>query len=379
MSPFHGLRFLYLYSQLVPEGCPGDAMFYGGAQKRTFQIASHFSRRNAHVYFGSDDDPSDQIVCRLEENGVRHISIPFRSSVCFGFHRSIWKLLSTVKRNRIDLIHCNDRWTAMFSSFVSKLLKVPMIYNARSIYLDKRITGRFFGKNIITVSSAVRKNLVDYFGISPKRIEVIYSGTDIIHSTALEQEEVKNRFANNGTHRIVAVIAQLTEAKGHEYLIRALPKVVEKYPDIKLLFTGDGKLKQSLQEKAADLGVAGNIVFCGYQNNVASFIDISVFTILPSLWEGLPGSILESLLLAKPVIASSVGGIPEVITDGVNGILVEPRDVDGLSRSILFLLSNSRKRAEMGRNGELIARRQFSLDRMFKQYENYYSRLLSIC
>ncbi len=125
------------------------------------------------------------------------------------------------------------------------------------------------------------------------------------------------------------------------------------------------------------MGIGDNIEFLGYQEDIATFIGISKFTILPSLWEGLPSIIIESQLLGKPVIATNVGGTSEIITNTVNGILVKPKNPEMLANAIIYMLSNQDKVRRMGEMGKKMAKERFAVQRMLNEYSEYYLSLLS--
>jgi len=264
----------------------------------------------------------------------------------------------------------------MFGYVSSLAARAKMVYSARSIFRDKKVTRLFFGKNVVAVSNAVRENLESFLGINRNNIAVIYNGTDISPSSRSARDAVRLRFQIQETDRVVSVIGTLTKAKGHRYLIKAIPAVVNVFPNLKVLFVGDGELSDTLKAETRDSGMEATIRFCGSQEDVASFIDISDFTIMPSLWEGLPGGAIESINLGKPVVATAVGGLPEVIEDGVNGLLVPPGNPEALVKAIIQMLSSPDKVQEMGRNGRDICGQKFTLSSMLCQYEKYYEEVV---
>ncbi len=376
VSSFSDCRILYLYSQLVPARCSSDStLFAGGAQKRTFQMAVHFAGLSGGVWLGSDDEPSCRVVRELEKRNVKHVRIPFRHTLLHA-SAAYAGLLRCVREHGIDLIHCNDRLTAMFSCLLKPLARSTVVYSARNVFHDKRYTRAFFGRNIVAVSEGVRKNLSTFFGIALGRTTVIYNGTDIQHSTHHEQAKLRSSLGLNEQVVVGTVVGRLSEQKGHVYLIQALRSVIQVRPDFVVLFVGDGESRDTLWNHVCRLGLEKNVIFCGEHEDVSTFIDISEFTIMPSLWEGLPGGGIESLMLGKAVVASSVGGLPEVVEHGVNGLLVPPADAEALAAGIIFMLDDPGRAREMGEHGRRIAADKFALSRMMSQYEQYYRKIL---
>lgn len=373
---FGKLTLLYLYPKLAPNNASNEVSFSGGVQQIMFYLAQYFQQNGANIIIASDDLDSSCIVKKLKGNGINHISVPFRSKNPLGLIKAVNKLFHIIKYYDVDLINSHHRWTTVFSFFVSKMFKIPTIYTAHNVFHDRRIFRRFTGEHIIAVSNGVRDNLISYFNTDSDRIKVIHNGTDISKSSAGEKKRVKEDLCLKQDDRIIAVIGRLSEQKGHKYLIKALPVVIKKFPNIKVLFVGDGELRNGLQNQVVRMNIKGNVLFCGSRNNVASFIEISEFTVLPSLWEGFSVAIIESLLLGKPVIASNVGGTPEIIENNLNGLLVETKDVGGLANAIIYMLSHPGEVKKMGEKGREKAVKKFSLKRMLEEYKKYYIHLL---
>jgi glycosyltransferase involved in cell wall biosynthesis len=368
-------RLLYLYWRMKPRGEASDTLFAGGAQKRTFQMAVHFAGLCGGVWLGSDDDPQCRVVRELEKRNVKHLQIPF----AYGrlrTARACARLLQFVGENHINVIHCNDRRTAMFGYLARHTAGVPYVYSARGIFHDKRHSRRFWGANIIAVSHAVRDNLTDFFGVPSHRITVIYNGTDIKSSNMEERAALRARLGIGPDTLTVSVIGRLSEEKGHSVLLEALAKVTPSYPTLRIICVGDGGLRDSLQHQAKQAGLQEHVNFCGFQDNVAAFIDISLFTIMPSLTEGMPGGVIESLVLGKPVVATSAGGTGEIVQDGVNGLLVPCGDSTRLAEAILTMLEDPERIRTMGENAKALSGPQLTLDSMLSSYEEYYHRLL---
>lgn len=372
-----GKKIIYLYSQMTPKNQQTQTLFAGGAQKKTYEVASYFSSRGFDVYLASDDYSHSKIVSQLKSSGIKHIQIPFRSGGLKQIE-CLFKLIATICYHRIGLIHSNDRWTAMFGRIASILTCTTMIYTARNIFNDKKLSHFFFGKHIIAVSQAVKNNLIDYFQVPPQNVDVIYNGTDIHHSDKKERSVIKEQFGLKGDNKLICVIGRLSEEKGLRYLFHALAVVVKKHPMLKVFLVGDGKLRNELIQLSKDLKVEDHIFFCGNRSDVAAFIDLCDFSVMPSLWEGMPGSVIESIMLGTPAVATSVGGTPEIIEIGVNGLLVPPKDSNELSKAICCMLDNPEMVQNMGKNAKLIAKKKFTLARMLTQYEEYYLNSISV-
>jgi glycosyltransferase involved in cell wall biosynthesis len=256
-----------------------------------------------------------------------------------------------------------------------------MIHNARVTFSNKRIFGKFAGDNIVAVSEGVKRNLINYFGIEQRKIRVIYNGIAIEKPTEVRMRRIRTETKLCEKARVISVIGRIAEQKGHTYLIEALPDVIERFPTLKILIVGEedfgeGGLKRKLQARAQSLKVRDKVEFLGHQEDIAAFIGISEFTVLPSLREGLPGAAIESLLLGKPVVATDVGGTSEIIANMINGILIEPRNPKMLADAICYMLSHRDEVKRMGERGKKLAEGKFTIPRMLREYSEYYLSLL---
>lgn len=203
-------------------------------------------------------------------------------------------------------------------------------------------------KKVIAVSDGIRKELLQYH-IPESKIAHIYLGINLDRfggSSSLSS--LPQDLGIGKETRVVSCISQARPEKGLEYLICALPIVAEKYPNIRVLLVGGGPLTESLRVMARKLGVENSIVFCGVRNDVERIISSSEYLVLPSLSEAQGLVILESFACGRAVIASKVGGIPEIVEEGINGLLVPPKDAAALAERMIRLLHDDELRRRMG-------------------------------
>ncbi|PQP33288.1 hypothetical protein C6A36_00050 [Desulfobacteraceae bacterium SEEP-SAG10] len=381
MMTHFNIRILYLYKRLSPPANFKDTHFIGGAQKRTIQLAKLFKKNGAEVIIGTDDPANSIVVKDLKDIGIKHYRIPFFKNDIISIITSLFKLIHLIKKEKIDIIHSHHRRTTVISFIVTKITKKKMIHNARLTFDDKRYFGKFSGNNIIAVSSGVKRNLIKKFNIESDRITVIYNGLSIEMPSKEEICKYKKLLNIKNDEIVISVIGRLSKQKGHKYLIRALPKIINKSISLKIIFVGgeatyEYGIEKKLKMEAKRLQVNNMIIFMGHQDYVEPFIELSEFTVLPSLREGLPGAAIESLLMEKPVVATRIGGTTEVIENEVNGLLVEPKNSEALADSILYMIENKKLAKKMGEKGRKIAEEKFSVQKMFENYRKYYSTIL---
>lgn len=230
---------------------------------------------------------------------------------------------------------------------------------------------------IIAISQSMRAFLVDVEGANAEKVTVIPYGLDV---------DAFARSAHPGTFRreigaedepLVGFIGRLTRQKGIDILLRAFEQVERKHPAARLLIAGDGPDRPMLEAQAQSLGLR-HAVFLGWRNDSADIMaDVDLLAV-PSRWEGFGLVTLEAMALAKPVVASHVSALPEIIVPGETGLLVRPGDPGGLADSIDSLLADPQRAAVMGRAGRDRARREFTVERMAHRTADVYRNLVSL-
>jgi glycosyltransferase involved in cell wall biosynthesis len=225
---------------------------------------------------------------------------------------------------------------------------------------------------IIAVSSMIERKLLEE-GRTAAPVRRIYNGVDL--SRYDDQEAcctLPEEYGMEAGSQIVGVVARLEPEKGHPTLLEAWPLVLRAVPDAYLLIVGEGSRRQALEAQARDLRVAHRVVFTGRRDDVPAVTAALDVAVLPSYREAQGLSILEAMALSRPVVASNVGGIPEMITDGVTGLLVPPHDADALAAGIIRLLLDHPFADMLGRAGHDMVHDRFCIQLMVDAVEAIY-------
>jgi glycosyltransferase involved in cell wall biosynthesis len=185
------------------------------------------------------------------------------------------------------------------------------------------------------------------------------------------------------TDRVIGIVASLRRMKGHITLIDALPQILRDAPDVKCLFVGGAFVKEpayeaELREYVHARGLAERVIFTGFRQDVPELVSLFDVFVLPSLWEGLPSSILEAMALKKPVVATPVGGIPELVEPDVTGLLIPPNDPAALTEAVLTVLNDPARAGRMGQAGYDRIRTHFTLESLVTRTEAVYDQFLRI-
>jgi glycosyltransferase involved in cell wall biosynthesis len=237
---------------------------------------------------------------------------------------------------------------------------------------------RLLYKNInisVTVSNKNKEALINNFNFPEHKIKVIYNGVDLDYIKNYNREiarELKNKFYINDSAIVFGTVGRLHPQKGHEYLINASKNVIREVSNSVFLVVGKGELKDQLIQKINNNNIQEYYRMAGYQEDLPEILSLIDIFVLSSISEGFPFVVLEAMAAKKPVIATNVGGVPEIITNNVNGILVEPMDPDGLSRAMIVLAKDSKKRISIAENGYKKITDNFSLEKMISATQEIY-------
>jgi glycosyltransferase involved in cell wall biosynthesis len=209
--------------------------------------------------------------------------------------------------------------------------------------------------------------------ISEDKVKVVRNAVNVKYFCHKNESDLsKSELKHSEDKRVALTVARIDKLKGHKYLIEAAPFV----PDTVFLIAGDGPEKAVLEKKARDLKVADRVVFLGQRNDVPELLNACDFFVLPSLLEGLPLSVLEAMSASRPVIATDIDGINEIIIDGENGLLVPPADPKALAEKIKLLLSDKSLAARLAVSGKETIIRNFTLEKMVKEVTDIYCEII---
>lgn len=324
------------------------------------------------------------VTDEIERNGVKVVSLGARSKLGF---KAVLKLFRLLRQEKIDIIHSFLFHANMLGRIVGKLAGVPVILSSeRTMGMEgkhrlllNRLTAPLADK-IITVSDAVREFAIAKIGITPDRLVTIYNGVDLSeYSEDPNREEIEEARRELGiapSHVVVGTVGHLEEEKGCEYLLQAAAQVSAQDGNVTFLLVGDGSQGAKLQNLAEDLSISSNVIFMGYRDDVPRILSVMDVFVLPSLYAGLPNALLEAMAACRPVVATQVGGIPEVVVERETGFLVPPRNSEALADAIGILLRDKERAAQMGLAGHRRVEMFFSVETMVAKTEELYEGLI---
>lgn len=287
-------------------------------------------------------------------------------------YNAIKTLANFIKNNGINIIHTHNYKANLIGLLAARKAKIPIIatlhgYIGKGIKLRlyeslDRFILRFFNQVVLVEKSKAKK-----FSYLKNRIKVIYNGV------AASKENLPNIRKDTLT---IGSLGRLSEEKGYHHLIEAFAQIYKSFPQTRLLLVGDGPLRQELLNLAIELGLKEVIEFTGYQKNINKYYSLIDIYVCSSLKENLPVSVLEAMSYSKAIIATKVGGIPELIQNDYFGLLVNSDNTDELFKAIERLIENEPLRKQLGKNAQQAVTERFSLKKMTESYLQLYEKIL---
>jgi glycosyltransferase involved in cell wall biosynthesis len=224
---------------------------------------------------------------------------------------------------------------------------------------------------MVAVSERVRLKAIEEEGILPERVVVIQNGIIPPPGAGFsdaERRSARERLGVPTDFLLALTVGRLAEQKGHAYLLRAVPLVLQRFSNIIFLLAGDGPLRPDLEGEARQLGIGDAVRFLGTRSDVPYLLRLADLFILPSVSEGMPVALLEAMMVGLPVIASQVEGVDEIVQDGQNGLTVPLADPKALSQAILRLALDAEMRQRLGAQAKSSVESRFTLEAMCDRY-----------
>ena len=316
-------------------------------------------------------------VEKLKEMGIKHYYIEdIENKNPKIIVRTLVTLLKIIKDENIDIVHTHHRMAAFYTSLLNKISKFIFIHTAHNTFFDKKKLTKFALKkaNIIAVGNKVKDNLCNFYDIDKDKVQVIYNGVEENNGEFFKVNELY-KYKEEG-YFLVGNIGRISEQKGMEYFVKAIPEVLKKNKKVKFFIVGEGECREKIENIVNDLKIRKKITLLGNRSDVINIIRNLDLIVLSSLWEGLPLTPIEVFSQKKAIIATSVDGTPEIITDEYNGILIEPKRPDKISGAILKVINDMEFKEKIELNGYKTYKEKFSITIFNKNYSDYYRKII---
>ncbi|MBM3253452.1 MAG: glycosyltransferase family 4 protein [Candidatus Omnitrophica bacterium] len=318
------------------------------------------------------------MVKEARERGIKTFIVNAKGRFDLGTVRQIKRFIA---ENKIDIIHCHGYKADVICALLPKKLNIKKITTLHGWWIGKSIKLKFYNwldhlairnfDKIMVVSEPMKIALIRrHFPL--ERVIYIPNGVDLDWIHSANGEQIREELNLTKDMFIIGIIGRLSKEKGHRYLLMALKDI----PSAVLLIIGNGPLEKQLKKMAVRLKIKERVIFLGFRHDVNSLIAAIDIFVLPSLTEGLPLALLEAMAAEKPIIASNVGGIPNVIKDGETGILIKPKNPTLIEKAIIQLIDKKDFAHQIASNAKKLVEDSYSLKATTKRYEEVYFEVL---
>ncbi len=364
-----------------------DSLNVGGTESQMVKVACRLKAAGYRVTVGCLRAQGPLLEV-LRDAGIQVVGFPPRRSLLsLSGAYQLLRLTRFIRRRRFAVVHTHDLWSNLLGVPAAWLAGTPAVVSSRrdlahlSWYTDCRTrvirVVQGLSTCIVANSAAIREFLVRKDGFHPSRIHVIHNGVELQRFADARSDREKLFPALDGCHKLVAVIANMRNpVKGHAYLVEAARTICRVFPKTRFLLIGEGEERPKIEAQIQEARLTENFIFLGHRGDVPELLKCCDLSILPSLAEGLPNAVLEAMAAGLPVVATHVGGTPEIVEHGVSGLLVPPRNPEALAQSVLGLLQDIGLAKKLARAGQQRVQSQFSFDRLFSDLDTLYTELL---
>ena len=345
--------------------CMGE----GGTEKIIIQLCEILLKANCGVFICADGGKSEEIVRAM---GIKFYKIPDMQTknplVALEIMKTINKILD---ENEIDIIHVHHRMAAFYCQIMRLNKDYKLLATSHNTFHDKKIFTKFAYKrfNIVACGEKVKNNLETEYKLND--VTVIHNAVEAYRkqiqiSPELKADKEKGFF-------MIANIGRINEQKGMEYFVHAYKKVWQRHKQVKFYIVGTGIKEKEIQQLAIE--EKANIQFMGFRTDIQSIIAQMDLIVLSSLWEGFPLIPIETFSMGKTIVATDIDGTSEIIQDGINGCLVQPKNVEQLADKICWMIEHDEQKTKMEKEALKTYNNRFSIDVFAQKYVNLYRSL----
>jgi glycosyltransferase involved in cell wall biosynthesis len=323
--------------------------------------------------------PQDSSIAAAAHDAAEIIALPMGGDLDFGF---ITRLRRVIREKRPDLVHLHSRRGAdMLGGIAARLEKVPVILTRRVDNPESRFIARFKYRlydKVLTISEGIRQVLIAE-GVPAGKVECVHSAVDCArYRPECDHAWFNATFGVEPGDRVIGMVAQFIERKGHRHLLVAISELAREFPRLRVLLFGKGPLEAEVAAQVREFGLESRVHFGGFREDLERVLPCLELLAHPAEMEGLGVSLLQAAACAVPIVASAVGGIPEAVRHGENGLLVPPADPAALTAALAELLRDSVKARRLGDAGRRLVEREFSIAAMVEGNLAAYRRQLKV-
>jgi glycosyltransferase involved in cell wall biosynthesis len=344
-----------------------------GAEKNVFGLSTALRQRGHYVQTVIPGQGWLSAALLTEEIPCHSMSM--RN---IGWWKTVAYCLRQMKQNRVDVIHTHLTRAAYIGHMVGLISRKPVVTSVHIDNHDNIYRKLAHGSNRIVAVSDYVRGVLHGLGVPGSYIETVYNGTDFLDLPETDPNLTRASINMANEKEIIGVVARVCREKGSLEMVRAMKAIASANPNAQLLFVGRvvEDFRAELEAEIDLQGLRNKVTFAGIRHDIPAIIDTFSVAVMPSVLETFGISALESMARGNPVVATRVGGLPELIKDGQTGLLVDLQESE-IAEAINRLLANKDLRETMGQNGRKAVAEKFTLDHMVDRFESVYEKCLN--
>jgi glycosyltransferase involved in cell wall biosynthesis len=334
--------------------------------------------------------PSERTKKFLNEFPGRIINIPQlqRDVSPLNDLTALFRLYRLMRRGRFDIVHTHTAKAGALGRIAAWLEgKAKVIHTShghnfygyfgplksRLVILAERFL-TFFTDRVTALTELEKSDLEQYKVTGPDKVMIIYSGLEMdqFGNGHIDEQQKRSELGAVSDSVLIGMVGRLEHIKGPEHFIESIPAVSERFPDTEFLLVGEGSLRDRLESRCKELNISDRVIFTGWREDVPDILKVLDIVVLPSLNEAVGRTLIEAGACGKPVVATKVGGVPEMVRDGETGLLVPAADSASLVDALISLLKDKEKRLTMGETASRWVDDKFSATRMVEGFAHLY-------
>lgn len=348
---------------------------WGGQERRILLEAQGMQARGHQVWIATR--PSCWIVDAARKLGISVITMPMRGRFDPA---AIWQLYRFMRKQRIDIMHTHSGIDSWLGALAAKLAGVPIV-RTRHLFLPLKRSGlnfvHYLTDCVFSLGEIMRTMLVKECGFPPERVVSIPTGIDFGRfRPTRERESVRSELGIAPDEFFILIVGVIRGVKKHDVALRAFRKVLDQFPQARLVLAGDGPMRQEIEQLAAELQLGANMLFLGHRDDVADLMNAADVLLLTSRSEAQSQALTQGAGLGLPIVATRVGGVPEVVLHEETGLLAAAGDEPAIAAALLRMAQNRAWAKSLGERGKVHALANYSLEAMLGKTEQAYARLI---
>jgi glycosyltransferase involved in cell wall biosynthesis len=323
--------------------------------------------------------PGSPLADRARSAGLEAAEVRMRGEADF---RAVWALRRIIRRGGFDIVHMHTSHAHALGSAAAALARRGRTVVSRRVdfgVATNLVSGFKYRHGVdrfIAISEAVKRVLIQG-GVEEGKVRVVHSGIDLSRFESVPPNRLREEFRVAPNAPLIGNVAAMADHKGQRYLLAAVPRILAAEPKARVFIVGEGELRGALEAQAEELDIAHAVTFTGFRADVPQWLDFFDVFVMSSHLEGLCTSVLDALAMRKPVVATTAGGLPEIIRHEATGLLVPPREPEPLADAILRLVRDRELGRRLGEAGRRLVETEFSAQSMVEGTLRVYHEVMN--